>query len=258
MNRTISLAAAKREARQLFSTAQVSPLRMTLLLLAITFPLTVLSQFADSLGLFSLLSVPQLGISFFSVLVRLMGMVLTAGYILYALRISAGECVPYASLFDGFTFVGRILLANILVFLCVALWSTFLLIPGLIACYRYCFTIHNLCLDPDCSPLEAMRRSRRQTRGHLWALFCKDCGFAGWYLLVILPVIAYTSLLFADIVDFPGDSLTGMLCFLACLLLSELPLLWVRPYWTLTTVQYYRRFSAPPSDDTFRPDERFL
>ena len=53
-----------------------------------------------------------------------MSMVLAAGFVLYCMAVRRGERAEYLTLFDGFSFVGKVILLNIVIYLFTFLWST--------------------------------------------------------------------------------------------------------------------------------------
>lgn len=73
--------------------------------------------------------------------------------------------------------------------LLVFLWSLLLVIPGIIAAFRYAMVYFIIADDEDCGPWEALGRSRDMMRGCKWKFFCLNLRFIGWILLCsILPV----------------------------------------------------------------------
>ena len=154
----------KRQMKALLSDAQVSSLGMTLLYLA----LILLLNLADRLT--GLTGAGLLG-TFISVLTGLLSMVLSAGFVLYCMAIRRGERAEYLTLFDGFSFVGKIILLNIVQALFIFLWSLLFVIPGLIAGYRYRFALYNLYENPGIGVMEALEMSKQQTLGYKGQLF---------------------------------------------------------------------------------------
>ena len=106
----------KRETKELLRTAQVSPWAMVCLYLG----LALLLDLADSF-----VSVMDMGLlgTFVSILSGLMSMVLSAGFVMYCMAIRRGERAEYLTLFDGFSFVGKVILLNIVIYLFTLLWS---------------------------------------------------------------------------------------------------------------------------------------
>ena len=125
---------------------------------------------------------------FVSVLVALLTAVINAGWVLYHLGVRRGEVMEYTTLFDGFSFVGKVILLNLAVSISVTLWSILLVIPGIIAAYRLRFAVYNLCENPEMGILEAMQMSTAQTRGFKMDLFVLDMSFLGWSLLSVLTL----------------------------------------------------------------------
>lgn len=54
----------------------------------------------------------------------------------------------------------------------IALWSMLLIVPGIIAAYRYRFALYNLCENPELGVMEALAMSKAQTRATSWICLC--------------------------------------------------------------------------------------
>ena len=179
--------ALKADTQELLQTAQVSPKGMTALYLLILLILDLVRVFSGDSGILS---------TFISILVSLMGTVLGAGFLLYCMAIRRGERAEYLTLFDGFSFVGKLIALCIVQYLFIFLWSMLFLIPGIIAAYRYRFAFYNLYEDPGIGIMEAMSLSCRQTAGYKGQLLLLDLRYLGWGILASLPTIIETSLIF--------------------------------------------------------------
>lgn len=216
-----------RETDLILRDAQVSPRRFFALFLAMDGLMRLADYFASlSSGQMVPLSNP-VGM-FVTILVNLLSLVLGAGCVLYCLAIRRGERVEYLTLFDGFSFVGQVILLYLTEYLFIFLWSLpaslfgstmlvlygddmllssllmpLLLIPPVIAVYRYRFAIYNLCEQPDIGPMEAIRLSKRQTFGCKGHLLLLDLRFAGWMLLSYLPSIAVLAMNLMSILGRP-------------------------------------------------------
>ena len=174
----------KRDSKALLRTAQVSPMAMTALYLGLVLVLDaadVLSGGSAALGIGSLLS------TFVSVLTWLVGMVLSAGFVLYCMAIRRGERAEFLTLFDGFAFVGKVIGLNIVITVFIALWSMLFVIPGIVAAYRYRIVLYNLYENPGIGIMEALDMSKRQTVGYKAQLFLLDLSYYGWAFLAALP-----------------------------------------------------------------------
>jgi len=179
----------KYDMKCLLADAQVSPKAMTALHMGILFALSLVETFAGDAGILS---------TFISVLSSLVSMVLTAGFALYCMAIRRGERAEFLTLFDGFSFVAKIIGLNIVIHLFISLWSMLFVIPGIVASYRYRFALYNLYENPGIGIMEALNLSKRQTLGYKAQLFSLDFSYIGWGLLSALPVLFYSSSFFAE------------------------------------------------------------
>ena len=145
--------------------------------------------------------------------------------------------MPYTTLFDGFSFAGKIILLAIVQYIFIFLWSLLFIVPGIIAAYRYRFALYNLCENPEMGVMEALNMSKAQTLGFKGQLFVLDLSFIGWYLLSGLTA--------------------GIL------------LIWLAPYRMQTDMGYFRQIKNikgigyfpeqphPEDDGTFHPNDPF-
>lgn len=240
----------KMEAKAITKNAKVSAYLFTLLYLAIGLVLdsldwltsgssdvlvymeTYMPEVDVSFYPTSPLSLPPVVSGFISIVTGLVAVVLSAGYILYAMSVRKGLETPYATMFDGFLFAGKIILLSIVQYIFIFLWSLLFIIPGFIAGYRYRFALYNLCENPEMGVMEALNMSKAQTRGHKWELFVLDLSWIGW----------------------------NILCTLTLGILS----IWIAPYIQQTDIGYFQAIKEmsgigyqPPRDDQFHSDDRF-
>lgn len=243
----------KQNAKVLTKSARVSAYRITLIFMLI---LAALSLAEDYVGanegvwvqvgdmeilfrssyLFSHPAFPTPVVLFVSVFVWLLGCVLSAGWILYHLGVRQGKVMPYDTLFEGFSFAGKIILLNVLMGVFVFLWACLFIVPGIIAAYRYRFALYNLCENPELGVMDALNMSKQQTRGYKLDLFVLDVTFLGW----------------------------SFLCVLTAGILS----IWITPYIQQTDLGYFEAIKAekgigrmpgrsPDEDEAFHHDDRF-
>ena len=197
----------KREAKEIVRSARVSAYLVALLYLVVTNVLSLIDTYVSGTivkdlqtlqlyypevqvpeFLLAAQRIPGTVVVFVSVMVMLLLAVLNAGWALYHLGVRRGEEMPYTTLFDGFSFVGKVILLEIVVSIYVILWSLLFVIPGVIAAYRYRFAVYNLCENPEMGVMEAMHMSMVQTHGHKADLFILDLTFFGWQLLCTLTL----------------------------------------------------------------------
>ncbi len=243
----------KLEAKAITKNAKVSAYLFTLLYLVIGVVLDGINMIAsgntqetlryyfqdlapqlDAYFIMPSLHLPPLAATFINIVVTLVSCILSAGYILYAMNVRKGLETPYVTLFDGFTFAGKVILLNIVIYIFTFLWSLLLIIPGIIAGYRYRFALYNLCENPEMGVMDALNMSKAQTQGHKWELFVLDLSFIGWNLLCALTL--------------------GILT------------IWIAPYVQQTDIGYFEAIKQASGiggrpddggDGQYHPDDRF-
>lgn len=249
----------KAEARSLIRTGTVSPIRMTLFYLAVGLVLNLIDS-----GITYALGVQQLSLSpaalpdtlahlsivaiFIGILISLISTVLSAGYTCYCLGIQHRVHMPYESLFDAFSFAGKVILLNLVQGLFIFFWSMLFVIPGIIAVYRYSFAMMNLCENPDLGVMEALNLSKQQTNGFKWQLFLLHLSFLGWSILAALVTSCY-DLFFAALLP---ENLFGLLLgTVLYALLAAIVESYLSPYVALSECGFYlhatvQNASEPP------------
>ena len=241
----------KRESKVLLKTAQVSPYLFTLVLLAIMFVINGISDYVQMDDEFAYVyslrfdmdlsflalhrAFPAFAVWFVSIVCTLLGVVLNVGASLSHLGIRRGEEMPFVTLFDGFAFVGKIILLYVVQVIFISLWTLLLVIPGIVAAYRYRFAMLNLCENPEIGVMEALNMSKAQTLGFKWQLFVLDLSFIGWSLLASLTL--------------------GILY------------IWLAPYIAQSNIAFFQEIKKikgvgffpprPEDDDQFRPHDPF-
>ena len=108
---------------------------------------------------------------------------LCLGYTALILLISIKQKPNFLILFSGFRRFGTSLSAYLLMCIFIILWTLLLIIPGIIAYFRYSQTWFILSEDENIGPLEAISKSKEMMMGNKWKLFCLYCRFIGWFIL---------------------------------------------------------------------------
>lgn len=183
----------KADMKILLADAQVSPKAMTALYLVLLLVINLVDDWAG--GGQAVTDRNLLGI-FVYVLAALLNTILSAGFVLYCMAVRRGERAEYLTLFDGFSFVGKIIGLEIVMSIFISLWSLLFVFPGIIAAYRYRFALYNLYENPGIGVMEALDMSKRQTAGYKSQLFMLDLSYLGWGLLAAVPGIIQIILLY--------------------------------------------------------------
>lgn len=189
----------KAYAKDVLKRARVSPYLFTAIFVVVNAVLNGLSLTMSSPGmenvyivgayefpLPTLITLPVPMVTFLGLLMSLLLSTLMYGYYSYSMTVRAGNYAEYGTLLDGFTYVGKIILLELVMYCRIFLWSLLFIVPGIIASYRYRFARFNLCENPDLSITEAINMSKAQTQGLKMELFVMDWSFFGWELLSAL------------------------------------------------------------------------
>lgn len=134
---------------------------------------------------------------------------LTFGYVLFlsCLIDTRSNCLDL--LFSGFNRFMQTLVAGLLVSIVISVGLVFLIVPGIIATTGLALTFFIMADDQNIQGTEAIKMSWEMMDGHKMELFCLWLRFFGWFLLASLTCgIGY---------------------------------IWLYPYITATTLNYYRR-----------------
>ena len=176
----------KADMKALLADAQVCPKRMTALYCILTLAVHLAVSFAPAEGIIG---------TFFSILSTLLSTVLGAGFVLYCMAVRRNERAEYLTLFDGFSFAGKLIAVSLLTSAFIALWSMLFVIPGIIAAYRYRFALYNLYDNPDIGVMQALDMSKKQTEGYKGQLFSLDLSYLGWEMLATIPSFVQSTLI---------------------------------------------------------------
>ena len=181
------------ESREILRSAQVSYKAFFALYLGILALVNALGYLASaSVAGNALFSGPaDLFVTIFS---TLLSPVLAVGAYLYCMAVRRGEEAEFLTLFDGFSFAGKIILLYLLQGVFIFLWSMLFIVPGIIAAYRYRFAYLNLCANPSLSATDALNLSKKQTTGYKKQLLQLDLSYFGWMLLSSLPALVLSAL----------------------------------------------------------------
>lgn len=170
-------------------------------------------KFMEAGKLVPLYTKREWGAALFSVLIEVMLQIVGVGYISYTLNISRHYPAGVADLADGFSVTFKVFAIALLQGLFIALWSLLLIVPGIIAMYRYRMAFYILLDDPDKGALQCIRESKALMQGHKKELFVLDLSFIGWSFLItisagilgiwILPYINTTYAMYYNMIAYP-------------------------------------------------------
>jgi uncharacterized membrane protein len=111
---------------------------------------------------------------------------ITFGIYAYYLQLIRGQQPKLETIFSGFQKFGTTLLLNLLMTIFVLLWTLLLIIPGIIASFRYAMAWYILHDNPEIRAIDAIRQSKAMMQGYKGQLFLLYLSFIGWFILCIL------------------------------------------------------------------------
>jgi len=215
----INRAAIKQNAKSIITTTKPSPILVGLAFLAIVAILQFLSYtvsgeyqiymqtmeqiMAGNMDYIPPLPTVSAGGTLIMISIGLMLMMMNTGFTIYCMNICQFRNAGFVNLFDSFAIFFKVLWLNLLMFIFVYLWSLLLIIPGIIAAYRYRMALYIMIDNPHMSALECITASKQMMNGHKGELFVLDLSFIGWYLLTLFPFVAiwvtpYTSVTYTN------------------------------------------------------------
>lgn len=189
-------------------------------------------------------AMPSPGAALLNLAVSIVALMIGAGFTIYCLRTVRGMEASYWNLFDAFGMFFRVIWLYILEGIFIFLWSLLLLVPGIIAMYRYRQALYLLLEHPEMSALQCISESKRLMVGHKGELFWMDITFFGWALLV-------------GIADSISEWLAGAMgpSIIAQIIgvvgFGVLVQFFVLPYMDLTYAGYYVELTKPKADAGF-------
>ena len=129
--------------------------------------------------------------SFIDTALQLVMMIVSAGFTIFIFNTIRSAGAVYGNLLDGFSIAGKVILLNLLEGLLIGLWSLLLIVPGIIAIYRYRMALYILIDNPEKSVIQCLRESREMMQGHKGELFLLDLSLLGWMILdALIPFAA--------------------------------------------------------------------
>lgn len=158
----------------------------------------------------------------------------TIGYSIFCLNLFRGMLAEPAQIFYGFERFFRALGLYLLMCLFIFLWCLLLVVPGIIAAFRYSQAFLIMADHPEYSPMECLAESKQIMRGNKWKLFVLEMSFIGWAFLASIPVFLI-SMLFAT----QAPAWMGLFS-----LIGSIGYFWLTPYLYVATVAFYEMASG--------------
>jgi uncharacterized membrane protein len=104
----------------------------------------------------------------------------------FILKIFRKKEAKPSDVFYGFDFFLKAFLLYLVTTIFILLWTLLLVIPGIVAAYRYRMAYYILIDNPNLSTMEIINESKRLMSGNKGKLFFLDLSFIGWGILACL------------------------------------------------------------------------
>ena len=125
----------------------------------------------------------------FGIALFIVGSAVELGYDLLNIQLFESSDRPkMETIFSRFSYFGNALLLRLLMFIKIFLWTLLLIVPGIVASFRYALAPYLMAEHPDLTPTEAVEQSKQLMQGHKARLFWLKLSFIGWYLLSALTM----------------------------------------------------------------------
>lgn len=121
----------------------------------------------------------------YGLVVFLIGGPVSVGYCRFNMKVIRNDQPSFQDLFSAFNMFGRCFLMQLLRSIFTFLWTLLLIIPGIIAIYRYAMAPYLMEEHPDMTAMDAIQASKEMMAGNKWRLFCLDLSFIGWAILCV-------------------------------------------------------------------------
>lgn len=133
-------------------------------------------------ALFSLLVI-------YALVTLIIGGAMKLGLVSYNMDLITRRNPPvFSTLFSRFNIFGKAFALNFMMNLFITLWTLLLIVPGIIAMYRYVLAPYLMAENPNLGVMEAIRLSKQMMVGNKWRLFKLYISFIGWILLGVLTL----------------------------------------------------------------------
>ncbi len=179
---------------------------------------------------------------------------LTLGITTFMISLFRRKETSPLEVFYGFEKFGKSFRLLIVMIFFIILWTILLVIPGIIAGYRYSMAFYILADHPDMGVMDILKESKRMTKGNKWKFFCLNLSFFGWGLLAAIPSGILNVWAVMNQVEGIGISILS--------LIANIGNIWVLPYILVSTVAFYdiangslKSASNSPNEWKLAPEE---
>lgn len=125
----------------------------------------------------------------YGLVVFIIGGAVSLGLKLFNVRLITNQPQrPFSTLFERFDILLKALLLQLAMGFFIFLWTLLLIIPGIIAAYRYSMAPYLMAQNPNLGVMEAINMSKKMMMGHKGRLFILELSFIGWAILCVFTL----------------------------------------------------------------------
>jgi len=153
---------------------------------------------------------------FLALILNFIQPVLYVGFTSFCMKTTRSQDTEFKDLLNGFLFFIKVVSIFIITTFFIFLWSMLLIIPGIVAFYRYRLAYYILIDDPAKGVMQCINESKLIMHGKKLDLLTIDISFIGWYILNNAVIILIPSPVALPLVS-----------------------IWLSPYFGLTIAAFY-------------------
>lgn len=152
-------------------------------------------------------------------------------------------------IFYGFEFMFKAIGLRIVSTFFIIMWTFLLIVPGIMAAYRYRLAFYILADDPKKGIFQCINESKYLMGGNKSKMFCLDFSFIGWSLLCTIPVAIFSTVFSVSMADnmlsqgvSPAEmtlAIQSMPSFKVGVFVASLGYLILAPYVNISTICLY-------------------
>ncbi len=139
-------------------------------------------------GFFQAIAFIAVIIIIWAIIAFIVGGAAELGYCKFNMKLIKGNDPKFNDLFSHFDLIGKALGLRIVIGIFIFLWTLLLVIPGIIATYRYSMAFYIMEERPSMGILDAISESKELMIGNKFRFFCLQISFIGWAILCIFTL----------------------------------------------------------------------
>lgn len=170
------------------------------------------------------------------------------GLVMFFVGMFRHQDTQITHVFDGFNQFGKAFVLSLLMGIFIFLWTLLLIVPGIIAAFRYSQAFYIMNDNPQMSAMDCINESKRIMAGNKAKMFTLVLSFIGWAILAALPSGIYSGL-YIETGEIPSlfDSLT--------MFVLSAGYLWVGAYFYTSLLAFYELLKGNISGQVFAPED---